>query len=119
MRITQLITTIFCACILSACSATKPACAVGNDLGCQSVMDVNQAINEGYGSDVEIASSGKPEKLDLAPMSIYDDVTPERTQEQWVKVWVPSRIDENDTYHPATEYYTVIKAAQWQEPHID
>ncbi|MFA6038143.1 MAG: TraV family lipoprotein [Legionellales bacterium] len=119
MRVIQLVAMVFCTCILSACSTTKPACAVGNDLGCQSVMDVNQAINEGYGSDVQIASSGKPERLALAPMSTYDDVTPERTQEQWVKVWVPSRIDENDNYHPATEYYTVIKAAHWHEPYVD
>lgn len=119
MKIIQVIGIGLCTCLLSACSTTKPACAVGKGLGCQSVMEVNQEINQGYGSDAQISLSNNAEKLTLAPMNNYEDFTPERTQEQWVKVWVPARIDDADNYHPATEYYTVIKAAQWQEPYID
>lgn len=119
MRIIQLIGIGLCTCLLSACSTTRPTCAVGSDSGCKSVMEVNTSINQGYGSDIQIASSSKPGKLTLASMSTYDDVTPERTQEKWVKVWVPARIDDADNYHPATEYYTVIKAAAWQEPYLD
>lgn len=119
MKLIKLMGIGLCACLLSACSTTRPTCAVGSDSGCKSVMEVNTSINQGYGSDAKIASSSKAEKLTLAPMNNYEDFTPERTQEQWVKVWVPARIDDADNYHPATEYYTVIKAAAWQEPHID
>ena len=57
MKIIQVIGIGLCTCLLSACSTTKPACAVGKGLGCQSVMDVNQEINQGYGSDAQISLS--------------------------------------------------------------
>lgn len=34
MKKKQLMMIGLCASLLSACAATKPACAVGNDLGC-------------------------------------------------------------------------------------
>ncbi len=104
-------TTLF----ISACASSRPACGVGQGLNCTSVTDVNQAINQGYSGDAQkLSSSPKAKKLKLAQIDGYEQSIPGRSNELWVKVWVPAQIDEADNYHPQTSYYTVIKQPQWQ-----
>ncbi len=104
--------TMVSAVLLHGCASSKPSCSVGSGLGCQSVMDVNTAINQGYGE--ALSSSPNAQKLKLAPMDTFEDI-PARTDEQWVKVWVAPYVDKNNNYHVAHTYYTVIKPAQWKE----
>ncbi len=108
----KIVSTTFIAFALTACASSKPSCAVGQGLGCQSVMDVNFAINQGYGNET-LSSAPKAQKLKLAAPDTFDEI-PQRSEEQWVKVWVPPHVDEHDNYHPEHTYYTVIQSSTWK-----
>lgn len=125
--------------ILGACSTTSETfdCKAGNGVGCKSISEVNQMIDEqGRGKETagnkqsillpqhaesfptSIISSTPPkiENLKTSPTSVplSEYATVQRKPEEYLRVWIAPFQDEYGNLHEGSVIHTVLKPGYWQ-----
>jgi conjugal transfer pilus assembly protein TraV len=106
---------------LSGCSKMSGTfdCPYGKGVGCRSITEVNQMVNDGKlsGLDSERATQNKaivavkcnkPEAI-----ALYDKAKVHRMKEEHLKVWVAPFEDEQGNFHEDSVIHTVLKAGSW------
>ena len=91
-------------------------CPYGKGVGCRSITEVNQMVNDGkLSSDSQaslqspIVTSNKPHAIALA-----DKAKVHRMKEEHLKVWVAPFEDEQGNFHEDSVIHTVLKPGSWQ-----
>lgn len=100
--------------LLTSCSSVAMnssfACGVGDGLGCKSVSEVNDIVENGPVNE-------EHEKPVYSLLNYYegvaDDALPERVPEKRLKIWFAPHIDAYDNYVEETVVYSVIKESHW------
>lgn len=125
--------------ILGACSTTSETfdCKAGNGVGCKSISEVNQMIDEqGRGKETtgnkqsillpqhaesfpNPIISSTPRKIEnlrvsstSVPFSEY--ATVQRIPEEYLRVWIAPFQDEYGNLHEGSVIHTVLKPGYWQ-----
>lgn len=116
---------------LCACSTTSETfdCPAGKGVGCKSVTEINQMIDQGALSGVPVAaekinSTQAPPSLALAntPLSdsrvsdlrVSDEISVQRIQEEHLRVWIAPFQDTQGNLHEGSIVHTVLKPGSWQ-----
>jgi conjugal transfer pilus assembly protein TraV len=116
---------------LCACSTTSETfdCPAGKGVGCKSVTEINQMIDQGALSGVPVAaekinSTQAPPSLAFAntPLSdsrvsdlkVSDEISVQRIQEEHLRVWIAPYQDAQGNLHEGSIVHTVLKPGSWQ-----
>lgn len=119
---------------LCGCSTTSETfdCKAGQGVGCKSISEVNQMVNQGsFDSFVERDATVPRDKqsilpLESAPLStsiISGDSLPiepsnalmvHRMPEEYLRVWVAPFQDQQGNLHEGSVIHTVLKPGYWQ-----
>ena len=91
-------------------------CPYGKGVGCRSITEVNQMVNDGKFNSVDsqaslqspIVTSNKPQAITLA-----DKARVHRIKEEHLKVWVAPFEDEQGNFHEDSVIHTVLKPGSW------
>lgn len=120
MKSLPILTLVF---LLTGCSSvgmnSSFSCGVGEGLGCKSVSEVNDIVENSNITDDKIirSSSEEQDKAVYSMLNYYEgasrDAMPEREPEKRIKIWFAPHIDAYDNYVEETVVYSVIKEARW------
>jgi len=108
---------------IAGCSSmgmnNKFSCGVGEGLGCKSVSEVNNIVDNSHISDGAIEhGSTKKEKASYETLSYVNGYTygnsPSRYPEKKIKIWFAPHIDEHDNFVEEMVVYSVVKDAYWK-----
>lgn len=107
-------------------AATLPGCAsmnsefncpAGKGVGCKNIHDVNQMVNDG-----KLGGNEKPDKFQVksvasiaSDLSAGSTISPKRTQEKTLSIWIAPYEDKNGNYHDATVIHTVVQSGSWRK----
>lgn len=119
MKVKKIILSALIATVLSGCAHMNSDfdCPMKNGVRCQSLDEVNAAIDRG-----EISGTGALSQIssasyhDMAYSEYKDSVTgkyPVRYQEDVMRVWIAPFEDTDGNYHQASSVYTVTKPGYW------
>lgn len=78
-------------------------CPAKSGIGCKSIHEVNQMVNEG-----ELADAPKSSVVNHTVAK-----HPKRTQETVLEVHIAPYEDTNGNYHAASKVYTVVDSPKW------
>jgi conjugal transfer pilus assembly protein TraV len=104
---------------LQGCSGPKQTfdCPYGKGVGCRSISEVNQAVNEGQLPDtLKHSHSTVTFKENTVSKSAHftDDMTIERVREQHLRVWLAPFQDAEGNFHEDSIIHTVLQPGFWQ-----
>lgn len=91
-------------------------CKVDKGLGCKSISEVNQLVDNGALKEVrENKSVNFPANAVCSlPIGLSDQAKIQRVQEEHLRVWIAPYQDEQGNFHEASLIHTVIKPGYWQ-----
>ena len=107
---------------LSACvgTAEKFDCPAGSGLGCHSITQVNQKVNEGLNTTLNNKIQEKPktyersEKNKTSVSSGLKDFKVQRVREAHLRIWFAPFQDPQGNFHEDSIVHTVLQPGSWQ-----
>ncbi len=107
---------------LSACvgTAEKFDCPAGSGLGCHSITQVNQKVNEGLNTTLNNKIQEKPktyersEKTKTSVSSGLKDFKVQRVREAHLRIWFAPFQDPQGNFHEDSIVHTVLQPGSWQ-----
>ena len=107
---------------LSGCSKMSGTfdCPYGKGVGCRSITEVNQMVNDGKLSGLDSVESTQHKatvahKCDKQQeIALVDKTKVHRMKEEHLKVWVAPFEDEQGNFHEDSVIHTVLKPGSWQ-----
>lgn len=119
---------------LCGCSTTSETfdCKAGQGVGCKSISEVNQMVNQGnFDSFVERDATLPRDKQSILPLESASPSTPiisggslpiepsnalmvHRMPEEYLRVWVAPFQDQQGNLHEGSVIHTVLKPGYWQ-----
>lgn len=93
-------------------------CPAGKGVGCKSIHEINQMVDEGVLSSGESQPQPHILKTTLTPLlvDINETALPQRSAEKILRVWIASYEDIEGNWHSPQTVHTVVKKAEWQYP---
>lgn len=93
---------------LAGCSTTSDSfdCKEGKGLGCKSIGDVNQMVNQGWGETATTIN-------DQPTIVLTGDQSVQRIREEHLRVWVAPYQDDQGNLHESSTVHTVLKPGHW------
>ncbi len=100
--------------LLCGCSSMNSdfTCPMKNGIRCQSLDEVNTAIDTGT-FNLEKKAIEKQKITFKYKYRNNVNARPIRGSEQVIKVWIAPYVDKKGNYHQATEIYTVVGKPHW------
>lgn len=101
---------------VSGCAAysTEFECGIGKGMGCKSISEVNELVNNGAISDIKIEKLGVATTFNFNPNGNIQTSKIVRAPERTVRVWMNGFTDAKGDYIGETYVYTVIAPGHWQ-----
>lgn len=123
MKSVSLLILIFSLLALSACSShldSDFACPYRSGTQCQSLTQVNQAVDQGKMDVSEPVTPSHPTPIptpvptgDASANAQPESLPPLRQLEKIQRIWIAAYQDKNGNYHEPSTVYTVIQPSGW------
>lgn len=92
-------------------------CKYEKGLGCKSISEVNELVDQGQFKDKGKEASGA-KNLEVAsaqlPIIAFPQGSIQRIPEEHLRVWIAPHLDEQGNFHEASIIHTVIQPGRWQ-----
>jgi conjugal transfer pilus assembly protein TraV len=118
---------------LSGCSIPNETfdCPAGQGVGCRSISNVNQDINNGSILKEELAEPGlaeigfnkqfvapvvsqaSPDALNLQEIVLSDKSVVQRGREEHLRIWIAPHEDEENNFHEGNVVHTILRPSYW------
>lgn len=103
--------------ILTGCASLNSEfnCPAKKGIGCKSIQEVNELVNDGVLDNNLIKTSKTPKTKNSAPsfFSIGMKGKPARSRDKVLSIWLAPYEDANGNYHDASTVHTVIQDGAW------
>jgi len=110
--------------LLGGCSGSGKSldCPLGKGMRCNSISQVNQAVNEGKLEEINASKSQKIEVQQISFQQASEDKLPQKLQkkitripEKTLRIWLSGFTDEDGDYVEETYAHIVSAPGRWQE----
>ena len=103
---------------LSACATSKEHfdCPHGKGVGCRSIREVNQMVNQGQLGAVKTLDQplyASSMQSALLPKQLQGEGLVDRMPDRIIKIWFAPFQDEQGHFHEASTLHTVLKPGFW------
>lgn len=95
-------------------------CPAKKGLGCKSIEEINQKVNDGVLGDTSLKTSNTsnivttPKHANTPSLfSHYYPNKPGRTRDKVLSIWIAPYVDNKGNFHDASTVHTVVKPSDW------
>ncbi len=110
--------TIWLCLILTGCSTTRETfdCKYAGGVGCRSITEVNTMLNDGkLNGSVKASTTKQNSAISIKEDVIsLDNVIVKRVTEEYLRIWLAPRQDEQGHFHEGSVVHTVLRSGFWQ-----
>ena len=107
--------------ILTGCSTSKEAfdCKIGKGVGCRSITEVNEMVNERKLDTTFLKEKSSANKVSSAVVmsnnaTCADSMDVQRVTEEHLRLWIAPFQDKQGNFHEGSIVHTVLKPGFWQ-----
>lgn len=101
---------------VSGCAAysTEFECGVGKGMGCKSISEVNELVNNGEISNIKVVRLPAATEFNFKSHGNIQTSQIVRAPERTARIWMNGFVDNKGDYIGETYVYTVIAPGHWQ-----